>query len=103
MSLGDAVAMVAPYYNLVLIAILFVLFFKLFSYDSKRFAYLKPWRLLFWGIVLFLVETVMTILKKMGMINYPWVLFSIFEMVIVLMFIYMVLLQKQFIKTGKKD
>lgn len=103
MTLAESVAMVAPYYNAVLTIILFFMFYKLFSYDSKRFAYIKPWKLLLIALVIFLVETVMTALKMLGLIDYPWILFGFFEMAIITLFIYMLLLQKQFIKTGKKD
>ncbi|MBN2420989.1 hypothetical protein JXB27_01785 [Candidatus Woesearchaeota archaeon] len=103
MTLAESVAMVAPYYNAVLIIILFVMFFKLFSHDSRKFAYIKPWKLLFVALVIFLAETVMTALKMLGLIDYPWIIFGFFEMAIITLFIYMLLLQKQFIKTGKKD
>ncbi|HIH39731.1 TPA: hypothetical protein HA219_03360 [Candidatus Woesearchaeota archaeon] len=103
MTLGQSVAMVAPYYNLVFAVICVVLFIKLFSYSSKRFAYVKPWKILFFGFILFIIETVMTILRGLGIIKFHPAIFPAFEMVIVTSFIYMLLLQKQFAKTGKMD
>ena len=103
MTLGESVAAVAPLYNLALAIICIVLFVKLFSYSNKRFAYVKPWKILFFGFILFIVETVMTILRSLGTIKFNPAIFPIFEMVIITSFIYMLLLQKQFAKTGKMD
>jgi len=103
MMLGDATGMVAPYYNMVFAIIAVLLFIKLFSYESKKFGYIKPWRILFIGFILFIIETVMTILRGLGMIKFHPAIFPFFEMVIIAAFIYMLLLQKQFVKTGKKD
>lgn len=103
MTLGESVASVAPLYNLVLIIILLILFKKLFSFSSKRFAYIKPWKLLFSAMMILVVETIMTILRSMSFIKFNPALFPFFEMVMITLFIYMLLLQKQFAKTGKKD
>ncbi len=102
MTFGEALGTVAPYYNLVLALIALALFLHLFSYESKRFAYIKPWKILFLGFILFIIETVMTILRGAGLIKFHPAIFPFFEMVIVTMFIYMILLQKQYVKTGKK-
>lgn len=103
MALGEAVAMVAPLYNLAFVVIIVILFIKLFSYESYKFAYIKPWKILLIGFILIIVETVMTILRGQGLIQFPAFIFPLFEMVVVTMFIYMVLLQKQYIKTGKQE
>ncbi len=103
MTLGQSVAMVAPYYNLVLAVICVVLFIKLFSYSDKKFAYVKPWKILFFGFILFIIETIMTISRGLGIIKFHPAIFPMFEMIIVTSFIYMLLLQKQFAKTGKMD
>lgn len=103
MAIGEAVAIVAPYYNLVLIVITLILFRRLFSFSSKRFAYIKPWKLLFTAMMILVVETLMTILRAMGLIKFSPAIFPAFEMAMITLFIYMLLLQKQFAKTGKKD
>ena len=103
MALGESVGIVAPYYNLVLAVIVVIMLLKLFSYSSSRFAYIKPWKILFIGFSLFIVETIMTILRGLGYIMFHPAVFGIFEMVIITLFIYMLLLQKQYVKTGKKD
>jgi len=103
MGLGEAVGMVAPYYNLVLIVIVLFLFWKLLSHPSKKFIYHKPWQLLLYGVLILVLETVMTILRGLGMIQFHPAIFPAFEMVILVLVIYMMLLQKQFVKTGKKE
>jgi len=103
MAIGQAVGLVAPYYNLVLALVVVILFIKLFSYDSSRFAYLKPWKILFAGFIIFIVETIMTILRGLGYISFHPAIFGLFEMTIITLFIYMILLQKQYVQTGKKD
>jgi len=103
MGLGEAIAQVAPLYNLGLVIIAIVLFIVLFRYESSRFAYRKPWVLLFIAIIIFVVETAMTILRGAGLLAFHPAIFGAFEFVIISLFIYTLLLQKQFIKTGKKD
>ena len=103
MPLGPAVALVAPWYNLVLVCVVISLFIKLFSYSKSRFAYIKPWNLLFAGILIFVVETLMTILRSLGYITFHPAIFPLFEMAMITLFIYMLLLQMQYVKTGKKD
>lgn len=103
MNLGIAAGIVAPYYNLIFAVIAFILFLHLFSYESKKFAYIKPWKILFIGFILFIIETAMTILRGQGIIKFNPAIFPGFEMVIITMFIYMLLLQKQYIKTGKRE
>jgi len=103
MTLGEAIGIVAPYYNFALAIIAVLLFLRLFSYELKRFAYIKPWKILFIGFLLFIVETIMTILRGLGLIKFHGAIFPLFEMVVITLFIYMLLLQRQYIKTGKKD
>ena len=102
MTLGTAIAQVAPLYNLALVIVVIILFIKIFSY-GERFAYLKPWKLLFIGIIVLVVETLMTVLRGAGVIQFHPAIFAAFEFVIVGIFIYVLLLQKQFVKTGKKE
>ena len=103
MILGESIAMVAPLYNLALAIIVLMMFIKLFRYEERKFAYLKPWKILFAGFILFIVETVMTILRGQGVISFHPAVFPLFEMIVITLFIYMLLLQKQYVKTGKKE
>ncbi len=101
MSLGLAFAQVAPYYNLAMVVVVIILFVNLFRAKNKR-VYLKPWYLLFSAICIFIIEEVMTVLRSMQIISFPQWVFGITEMIMIACFIYMVLLQEQYIKTGKK-
>ncbi len=103
MTLGDSFGLVAPYYNLLFVSILLVLFVKLFSHGDKKFAYSKPWKLLLTAVLVYIVEEVITVLAGLGVLTFPLWLFPAFEMIMILCFIYMLLLQKQYIKTGRKD
>ena len=103
MGLGEAIGMAAPLYNLAFIILVILLFIRLFSYPQQKFAYFKPWKLLTFAIGVAVLETIMTILRGFGTISFHPAVFGIFEMVILVTFIYMILLQKQFVKTGKKE
>ena len=93
-----ALGLVAPIYNLVLGAIIFFLFLKLFSLPN-RLVFLKPWKVLFAAFCIYIVEEVFTVLRKTGVApNFPTVVNGVFEMVIVSLFIYMLFLQKEYIK-----
>jgi hypothetical protein len=102
-TLGDAFGLVAPYYNLAFVVIALILFMKLFSYGDKKFAYVKPWKILVIAVLVYIIEEVITILAGLNLLTFPLWLFPAFEMVMVLCFIYMILLQKQYVKTGKRD
>lgn len=99
--LGEAFALVAPYYNLLFIIIVMALFITLFRVKNNRI-YEKPWVLLFMAICILIIETLMTILRGVGLITFPAFIFNLFEMVMITSFIYMLLLQKDFIKSGKR-
>ena len=94
------VGLVAPYYNLVLVVIVVILFIKLFSLKNKN-AYLKPWKLLFLAIIVYIIEESVTVLENLDIVRVSKLLFPLFEMVIIVSFIYMLLLQKEYINKQK--
>ena|SRR3989338_8129167 len=94
------VGLVAPYYNLVLVVIVVILFLKLFSLKNKN-AYLKPWKLLFFAIIVYIIEESVTVLENLDIVRVSKLLFPLFEMVIIVSFIYMLLLQKEYINKQK--
>ena len=53
--LAECIQNVAPYYNLVLVIIVVLLFLKLFHIKNERL-FLAPWRLLFVAILIFIIE-----------------------------------------------
>ena len=92
-----ALGMIAPIYNLVLATIMLYLFLKLFSLPN-RLVYIKPWKILFVAFIVYLVEEVFTVLRKMGFADLPTLFNGVFEMIIISLFIYMLFLQKEYIK-----
>ena len=99
-SFGESLGLVAPYYNLILLIIVILLFAKLFRSADKK-TYTKPWKFLFFAISVFVLEELLTILKDRGIISIPRITNSVFEMVIITSFIYMLLLQKEYLKKKK--
>ena len=89
--------LVAPYYNLALVVIVILLFIRLFKIDDKN-NYTKPWKLLFFAISIFVLEEILTVLKNTGIITIPRIANAFFEMIIISLFIYMLLLQKEYVK-----
>jgi hypothetical protein len=100
--LAESAGLIAPYYNLAFVIIVVILFIKLFQIKTKK-VYNKPWMLLFAAICIFIVEEIMTVLSALNLISFPQYVFGLFEMAMVTLFIYMLLLQKQFVKTGKRE
>jgi len=100
MNLGLAIEVVAPIYNLGLVAIAIWLFIKLFSTPVKnRQVYLMPWKILFVAVTVFIIEEVITVLRSLEIINIPAHINGFFELIIICSFIYMILLQKEKLKT----
>ncbi len=97
MTLGLCAGLIAPYYNLVLATIVVYLFIKLFQIKKPK-GYILPWKYLFVAFSLFIIETIMTILSALGKISFPHIIFPIFEMSIIYLFIYSLLLQREKLK-----
>jgi hypothetical protein len=93
-ALGTA----APYYNLAFVVIAIVLFVKLFRTPQSA-SFMKPWYLIFGCIMLFVLEETLTILRAAGMFEFiPRLTNAFWELGIIILFIYAVLLQKQYVK-----
>ena len=97
MTLAQCAGIVAPYYNLGLVIIVVILFFKLFKTHTPE-NFTKPWYLLFGALCLFILETVLTILKHASLIDYPAWINPVLELAMLALFIYMVLIQKDHVK-----
>jgi len=95
-----ALGMIAPYYNLGFVAIAIYLFIKLFRTHARRKSrvYITPWVFVFAAVSIFIVEEIFTILRTVGVLNIPIHINGFFELVIVSLFIYGLLLQKEYIK-----
>jgi len=99
-NLGICLGMVTPIYNLVIVAIVIALFFKLFSLKNKKNKkiYLLPWKLLFFAILVYIIEEVLTVLAIIFRFSIPKLVAPLMEMVIISSFIYLLLLQKEYVR-----
>ncbi len=96
-SIGYCLGIVAPYYNLALVIIVTILFLRLFSLSNKG-VYIKPWKILFLAILVYIVEEIINIMETANLITVSSLLFPFLEMIIISLFIYMLLLQKEHTK-----
>ena len=101
-DLFTSLGIVAPYYNLIFAVIAVCLFIKLFTIKPKikRF-YLFPWKLIFFSLGIYILEEIITVLRAVGILDIPVHINGFFELLIISIFIYVLLLQKEFIKKFK--
>lgn len=100
-GLGICLGAIAPYYNLVLVMIVALLFYKLFNTPTKK-VFVKPWKFLFVAIFIYVIEEFLTVAEGINLILFPTWLFPFFEMIMIILFIYMLLIQREYIKGTKK-
>jgi len=96
----EALGLVAPYYNLVFVAIVIILFIFFLKNPNKNI-YLKPWKLLLTAILVYVVEEILTVLNNLDILNVSKLVNPLLEMIIISLFIYIVLLQKEYLQTKK--
>jgi len=92
-----ALGMVAPFYNLALVAVVVLLFVVLFKTPSRR-TFMMPWYLLFACVCLYIIEEVLTVARAAGLTGIPRQINAFFELGIIIIFVYLVLLQREHIK-----
>lgn len=100
MSFAECLGLVAPYYNLVLVLIVIILFIAFFRKPSQKF-YLKPWKLLFFAILVYVIEEILTVFNDANIITVHKLVAPLLEMLIISSFIYMLLLQRNYLKSVK--
>jgi hypothetical protein len=98
MDIGIAMGIAAPYYNLAMVLIVILLFSRLFKTEPKAKVYLFPWILIFFAVLVYVLEEAITVLRAMGAVEIPIHINGFFELVIVSAFIYALLSQKQYVK-----
>ena len=96
-ELSYCLGTVAPFYNLILVIIVMIFFIKLFKTHNKR-TYIKPWKFLFFALLVYVLEEIITVFDMAHIITVPKILFPLLEAVIITLFIYVLLLQKEDIK-----
>jgi len=100
LPLGNCLGMVAPYYNLALVLIVLIMFFRLFRMHNKKI-FLLPWKLLFVAVTIYIVEELLTVLTMADIFYVPRIMNGVFEFVIITIFIYLLLKQREFLEQGK--
>ena len=94
-ELWYALGTAAPYYNLLLALVALWLFIRLFRTNVRnKQVFIRPWKLLFVGALIFIVEEVLTVLRVNGIMRIPIHINGFFELVIVILFLYALLLQR---------
>ncbi|HZX45428.1 MAG TPA: hypothetical protein VFF28_07145 [Candidatus Nanoarchaeia archaeon] len=88
---------VAPFYNLALVAVVIYLFIRLFQKADKKM-FIKPWKLVFSAVLIYVFEEIITVLDMSGTLDIPAVTFPLLETAIISIFIYGLLLQKEKVK-----
>ncbi len=92
--LSEALTLAAPFYNLALVVVMLFLFSKMFTTATKK-TFLKPWYAIFAAVIIFIMEEVITILRAAGLIDITLYINGFFELIIISLFIYTLLLQKE--------
>ncbi|HLC32605.1 MAG TPA: hypothetical protein VJJ82_02165 [Candidatus Nanoarchaeia archaeon] len=101
MSLGASIAQAAPLYNLGLVIIALILFYRLFTLNVReRKTYLLPWKIVFAALLIFIVEELLTVLRGLDFVTIPLHINGFFEVLIIGTFIYALLLQKEHVKNS---
>ncbi|MBI4440330.1 hypothetical protein HY638_05140 [Candidatus Woesearchaeota archaeon] len=101
MNFGYCLGDVAPYYNLILVLVVGFMFLRLFSMQNKG-VYLKPWKLLFAALCVYIIEEFLTVFNAIGIANVPRIMNAVLEMIMVILFIYILLLQKEYLERRAK-
>lgn len=99
-ELTVAIGIVAPLYNLGFVAIAVFLFIKLFrsAPKGKREFFSLPWKMIFAVVFVFIVEEVLTVLRAASLINIPVHINGFFELAMISLTIYTLLLQRDHIE-----
>lgn len=101
MEFAQALGMVAPYYNLAFTVVVIYLFVHLFkTYKEDKQVYFAPWGWIFAALMVYIIEEVITVLRVIGLIELPLQINGFFELVIISIFIYALLLQKEWMRTA---
>jgi len=101
MTFAEALGVVAPWYNLTFVLVVLLLFRNLFKvhYDiHHEQTFTKPWKLLRIAVYIFIVEEVFTVLRHADVFKLPVFFNGIFEIAMVSIFIYTLMIQYNHIK-----
>jgi len=96
----ECLGFVAPFYNLALVVVVVLMMIKVLRTPSKK-VYVEPWKWLFYAILIFILEEILTVFDASGY-NINDLVYPLLETLIISCFIYMLLLQREYVKSKKK-
>jgi hypothetical protein len=99
-QLTECLGLVAPYYNLIFVLIVIILFIVFLRNPNKKI-YTLPWKLLLIAILAYVVEEILTVLNDAHIISITRLVAPLLEMVMISLFIYMLLEQREYLKKLK--
>src|SRR3989338_4001631 len=95
----QALGIVAPWYNLAMVAVVIILFIHLFRTHRKtHLGHIKPWVLLFVAVLVYVAEAVFTVLRSSQVFDLPHHVNGYFELVMIALFIYALLSEKEYLR-----
>ncbi|MEK6875006.1 MAG: hypothetical protein AABX52_04635 [Nanoarchaeota archaeon] len=98
-DIGVALGMTAPYYNLGFVIVVVYLFIELFrTAQENENVYIAPWVYLFGAVITFVIEEALTVLRAVGGVQIGRQINGFFELVIIILFLYALMLQHQYVK-----
>jgi len=98
---GNCLGFVGVYYNIVIALVLAVAFMWLFKRAKGTKLYLKPWKLLFFAGITYLIEEIFVLLRTHQILDTPIYLDGFFGVIVVTFFLYMLLTQREYVETLK--
>ena len=101
-AIANCLGIVAVYYNILIALVMAATFLWLFYITDERKIYIRPWKYLFLAGLTFFIEEIFIFLRIHNILDTPIYLDGFFGIVIVTFFIYMLLLQKEYVKGLKK-
>lgn len=105
-AVESCITKIAPLYNIALVFVVFYLLLKLVTIKKpNKDVYLKPWYFLFGAVGVFLLESLVTALKFFGILTeaqFPRWFNAVFELIIIVLFIYMLFLQINYVAQLRK-
>lgn len=97
-TIANCIGIVTVYYNLLIAIAMAATFIWMFYIVDEKKIYIRPWKYLFWAGVAFLLEEIFVFLRMHNILMTPIYLDGFLGVVVVTFFIYMLLLQKEYVR-----
>ena len=97
--LAHSIGQVAPLYNLALVTVVVILLVVLLRKKTKLSLF--AWKVMFFIVMVYVMEEILTVLHKFSIIYVPRITMAILELVMLTTFLFMVLNQREEVKKLK--